>query len=127
MFYCTQQLKLRENFLLLGISVSYVRLLFVSPILGCNCSSASSTMTYQYTLDARFSFSVSVYRLFHSSLLLQVIVNVSNAVCSDFRLFLQICFLLLFHEYSGSSMLLPLYCPCFEVALLVILSSFRHW
>ncbi len=62
--------------------------------------SFSSTVTVTYLsiylldLDARF-FSLSVYRLFHSSLLLllllQVIVNDSNAVCSDSDQ-IQICF-----------------------------------
>ena len=49
-----------------------------------------------------FSFSVSfVSFVSPPTTTIQVIVNVSNAVCSDFRLFLQICFLLLFHDCAS--------------------------
>ncbi len=90
--------------------------------------SSAVAVTYQHTLDARFSFlSQCTISCFIRLALLQqviVIVNVSNAVCSDFPLFLQICFLLLFTSIALAAVVLS---ARFQVALLNIFSLlFRH-
>ena len=67
--HCTQQLKLRENFLLLGlgISVSYVRLLFVSPICLLHLSLQTLCCTLVLHLHS-FSSTVTYHIISHRKL-----------------------------------------------------------
>ena len=105
-------------FLLLGILVSVSVSDYLSLQSLCSICTArklfSSTVTHRLHTIIRawslhsFSFCVSLTLLF-SSIRVHVICDSSfryfSSVCSDFRLFLQICFLLLFHKYCTSLLL----------------------